>query len=222
MTDIVTNNGPTNAEKIKGLRWSIAENAANAVFVQLTFFGSVFILFLNDLELNKAQIGLILSSFPFFGLIALFIAPQVARFGYKRTFVTFWTIRKFITALLLLTPWVSSEFGTDATLIFVGVVVVGFGLCRAIAMVAYYPWNQEYVPSSMRGRYSAINNLFINISGIISIIVASIVIENVSGMSRFTLLFAIGIAFGLLGAWLMTYVPGGAPVKGEGIEIPWF
>ena len=58
------------------------------------------------------------------GLIALFISPRVARFGYKRTFIWFWTIRKFITALLLLVPWVFSEFGSDVTLLFVGFVVI--------------------------------------------------------------------------------------------------
>ena len=76
---------PTNAEKIRRLPWSIASNTANTVFVQYTFFGSAFILFLNQLELNNSQIGFLLSLFPFFGIVTIFIAPTVARFGYKRT-----------------------------------------------------------------------------------------------------------------------------------------
>ena len=153
MADMAISLEPTNTEKIRGMRWSVAQSAANTVFVQFTYFGSVFILFLNELGLNYSEIGLLLSFFPFFGIIAVFIAPRVARFGYKRTFILFWTIRKFITALLLLVPWVHSEYGAEITLIFVAAIVMGFGLCRAVAEVGYYPWDQEFVPPSMRGRY---------------------------------------------------------------------
>lgn len=209
----ITSDEPTNTEKMRGLRWGVAEVAANTVFVQFTYFGAVFILFLNELELNKAQIGLLLSFFPFFGVVALFVAPRVARFGYKRTFIWFWTIRKFITALLLLVPWVLNEFGPQVTLLFIGLIVMGFGLCRAIAEVGYYPWNQEFVPPSLRGRYSATTNLFSNIVGIISIAIASLVIDRLTGLDRFMLLFGVGVLFGLLGVWFMSHVPGGAPVR---------
>ena len=78
---------PTTVEKLQGLRWANASNAALSVFVQLTFFGSVFVLFLNQLGLSKSQIGFVLSLMPFTGLIALFIAPAVARFGYKLSLI---------------------------------------------------------------------------------------------------------------------------------------
>ncbi|MCC6458768.1 MAG: hypothetical protein IT328_27730, partial [Caldilineaceae bacterium] len=68
---------PTNVEKLRGLPWSIASNAANTVFVQYTFFGSIFVLFLSALGLSKSQMGFLLSLLPFFGLIALFVAPAV-------------------------------------------------------------------------------------------------------------------------------------------------
>ena len=76
-------NEPTTAEKIRKLPWSIGSNSALTVFVQLTFFGSVFVLFLSELKLDKAQIGFLLSLIPFADVLALVIAPTVARFGYK-------------------------------------------------------------------------------------------------------------------------------------------
>jgi MFS family permease len=218
MSDVVMSAELTNAEKIRGLRWSIAQTAANTVFSQLTFFGPAFILFLNELQLSNSQIGLLLSFFPFFGTIALFIAPRVARFGYKRTFVLFWGIRKTITALLLLVPWVLDEFGSQVTLIFVGLIVMGFGLCRAIAEVGYYPWSQEFVPTSMRGRYESVAQLFTNGVGIITIAFASFIIEQLAGLHRFTLLFGIGVVFGYLSLWFTTRVPGGAPTTSTGAE----
>src|SRR5690606_2643083 len=103
------------------------------IFAVLTFFGSAFILFVNEIGASNSQIGFLLSLLPFTGLIALFIAPQVARFGYKRTFVTFFTTRKFITGGLLFVPWVAASYGSEPALTLVAVVVIGFALCRAIA-----------------------------------------------------------------------------------------
>jgi hypothetical protein len=86
---VTVHSEPTTVEKLRGLRWSIASNAANTVFVQFTFFGSIFVLFLNALGLSKTQMGFVLSLVPFFGLIALFVAPATARWGYKRTYLIF-------------------------------------------------------------------------------------------------------------------------------------
>ncbi|MBZ0276560.1 MAG: hypothetical protein K8I60_10465, partial [Anaerolineae bacterium] len=83
----------TNAEKIRKLHWNTAFSGFNTIFALLTFFGPGYVLFLNELGFSKTQIGFLLSFMPFTGLVALFIAPAVARYGYKRTFVTFWGLR---------------------------------------------------------------------------------------------------------------------------------
>ncbi len=160
-----TPNEPTTIEKLRGLRWSIGSNAANTVFVQYTFFGSVFVLFLNELGLGKGQIGFLLSLLPFTGLISIFIAPAVARFGYKRTYVTAWAGRTAIATFMLLTPWVANTYGLDVTLIFISVTVAAFSLVRSIGMTANMPWVQEYVPVTMRGKYTATNNTFASVVG---------------------------------------------------------
>src|SRR3990170_4946687 len=110
---------PTNAEKLRLLPWSVGFFATNAVWFYLTFFGSAFVLFLSELGLNKTQIGSLLSLFPFSGLVALFIAQAVTRWGYKRTFLASYSGRVLFTAFLLLTPWVFSHFGSQATHLYV-------------------------------------------------------------------------------------------------------
>ena len=110
----------TTAEKIRRLPWNIALSATNNVFATFTFFGSAYVLFLNAIGATSSQIGFLLSLLPFSGIIAIFIAPTVARFGYKRTFVLFFGLRKAVTALLLLVPVVlarSGESGTPFSLI---------------------------------------------------------------------------------------------------------
>ncbi|MBZ0302829.1 MAG: MFS transporter [Anaerolineae bacterium] len=213
MTAITPPSGPTTADKMRGLPWSLAANAANSVFAQFTFFGSVFILFLSELSISNTQIGILLSLFPFMGLVALFIAPAVARFGYKRTYITFWGLRKVMTAFLLMVPWVLSQFGPEGAVIFITVITAGFGLCRAIAETGYYPWIQEFVPASIRGKYSATNNVISSLTSMLAVGVASYVLGLALGLNRFMLLFAVGVVFGGLSVWMFSRIPGGAPVR---------
>lgn len=211
-TATLTPNEPTTIEKLRGLRWSIAGDSANTVFVQFTYFGSVFILFLDALGLSKSEIGVLLSFFPFAGLIALVIAPRVARFGYKRTFLTFWSLRTAVTAFLLLTPWVVNRWGEATAVIFVGVIVAAFALCRAAGETGKYPWTQEYVPNHVRGKFSALDNLFTTIVGIMAVATAGFVIERTVGLTGFMLLLGAGVLAGVVAVWAYAYIPGGAPV----------
>lgn len=202
---------PTTIEKLQGIPWSIGTFAANTFFVQFTFFGSVFPLFLAELGLTKGQMGFLFSLMPFLGLIAPFIGPWTTRFGYKRTFMTFFGLRKIFTALLLATPWVQITYGTQVTLIFVSIIVALFAICRSVAETARIPWAQEYVPSAMQGKYTATNNFFTAIAGFGAVGVASYVLGLGMGLNGFMILIAAGIFAGLIGVWCSAFIPGGAP-----------
>jgi HEAT repeat protein/MFS family permease len=215
---IVMSSEPTTVDKLRGLPWSIAGNSFNTVFVQFTYFGSAFILFLSELGLTKSQIGFLLSLFPFSGLIALFIAPWVARFGFKRTFLTFYGLRKVVTAFLLLTPWVFTLYGLQPALLYVSAIVAVFALCRATAETGVYPWIQEYVPNSVRGKYAATNNAATTVVGFMAVAIAGLIIGRSTGLTGFMWLIAVGVIFGLLAVWAFSFVPGGAPAQGDEAE----
>jgi len=202
---------PTTIEKLRGIPWSIATFASNTFFVQFTFFGSVFPLFLSELGLSKGQMGFLFSLMPFLGLIAPFIAPWTARFGYKNTFLTFFGLRKIFTLFLLLTPWVQSQFGSQGTLIFVSVIVACFAVARSISETARIPWAQEYVPSSIQGKYTATNNFFTSLAGFGAVGIASYVLGRSHELSSFMILIAAGVITGLVSVWCSAFIPGGAP-----------
>lgn len=201
----------TTAEKIRRLPWHIALNATNNIFATLTFFGSAFILFVNEIGASNSQIGFLLSLLPFTGLIALFIAPQVARFGYKRTFVTFFTVRKFIMGGLLFVPWVAARFGSEPALTLIAVVVIGFALCRAIAETAMYPWSQEFIPNSIRGKHSALNDMVSRVTSIAATAFAGYMLGTSTDLRRFIIVFAVALVAGVIAAWSSSYLPGGQP-----------
>jgi Na+/melibiose symporter-like transporter len=203
---------PTTVEKLRGLPWSILSNTLNTVFAQFTFFGSVFVLFLSYLQMDKTQIGFLLSLIPFTGLVALFIAPAVARFGYKRTYIVFFGVRKVISAGLLLTPVVAASFGPTGLLIFVTLITGGFALCRSIAETGFYPWHQEYIPNSVRGKYTATNTIYTTLAGLAAVAVAGFVLDRTTGLDGYMLLISVGVGFGLVSVWAASHIPGGAAV----------
>lgn len=200
----------TDVEKIRRMPWMIAGDSLNTGFFLLTFSGSVFILFLNELGLDAGQIGVLLALVPFGGIISPFIAPWVARFGYKRTFITFWGIRKFVFSLMLLTPLVLARFGPQRTFFWVSAIIFTFALCRAIAETGGYPWRKEAIPDSIRGKFTAVNSMSTTITGIVVTVGASYIIDRGAGLSRFMILMAAGITFGLISVWIYAHVPGGA------------
>lgn len=205
----------TNAEKIRRLPWNIALSATNNVFATLTFFGSSFVLFLSALGVSNSQIGFLLALMPFSGIVALFIAPRVARFGYKRTFVTFFGIRKFVSVLLLLVPFVIDHFGASAAVTLVSFIVAGFALCRSISETGLYPWSQEYIPNSVRGKHSAVNDMVARVTGIVAVAFAGYVLSVTSGLDGFMILFAVAFVFGLTSVWSASHLPGGAPSQAK-------
>ena len=200
-------------EKYHALPWSLACNVLSSFFVYWTFVGSIFPLFLSTLGLPKAQIGVLLSLFPFCGLLSLGFAPVAARWGRKRVFLLGYGIRSLVMALLLLLPWLLFHAGYTVAIIFLFAILIVFALLRAMAETAFYPWTLEYMPSTIRGKFTAANTVFSTIAACLALLIASYVIGKGEGLSPYLLLIAIGSALGLLGTAAMWPVQGGAPTQ---------
>lgn len=201
---------PTTVEKLRGLPWSVATNAINSIYAQFTFFGSVFVLYLNSLGLNKTEIGFILALIPFSAVLAPLVAPFTARHGYKRIFVIFYGARKTVTALLLLTPWFYANYGAKGAFWYLVALVGVFAVVRTISETAYFPWVGEFVPNSVRGKYTAMSNIFSALVGFVSVWVAGQILGHFEGVMGFMVLFAAGALSGYLSVWASTFIPGGA------------
>jgi MFS family permease len=205
----------TELEKYRRLPWSLAHIFLNNFFYTWTFGGSIFLLFLDELGLPKDQIGILLSFFPFMGLLALGFGSLVAKWGRKRVFLLGYGIRKPVMASLLFLPWILAYFNRNTALVFLFLVILTVAILRAIAETGFLPWFQEFVPNAVRGKYAAVNNIIYTISSIIALTVASWVIGESMGISGYMLLIGAGAAIGLVGVILMLPVPGGKPIPGK-------
>lgn len=200
-------------EKIRALPWAVGSSVLSSFFGLWTFAGSVFVLFLSALDLPKGRIGVILSLFPFCGLLALGFAPVAARIGRKRVFLACYGSRKFVMALLLAIPWVTVRYGHDVALLFLSGIVIVFAVLRALAETAYYPWSQEFVPNQVRGRYGACTTVASLAASAVALLIASHVLATMTGLQGYLLLIGAGCLLGFLGVVMMSHMPGGRPMQ---------
>ncbi len=198
--------------KIRALPWALLSGKLNSFFSLWTFGGSVFVLFLNELGLPKGRIGVVLSLFPFCGLLALGFAPVAARLGRKRVYLWGYGLRKPVMALLLLLPWVTNRFGSAASIGFLSAVIIVFAVLRSLAETAIYPWMQEFIPNRVRGRFSACSAVTGMIASAVALAIAGRVLDTASGLSGYMWLIGAGTVLGLVGVLLHVKVPGGAPI----------
>ena len=203
----------TTLEKIRKLPWQYVGNSFNVIFWFTAAYGSVFILFLDELGFDKARIGFLVSLLPFCGLLALLVAPLTERFGFKRTFLAFYGIRSIFSGCLIAMPIVLAKYGTDITFYCVGACVLAFACCRAIAETAAFPWGQETIPNSIRGKFSGINNFISMIVSVATVALCGYAVKHWPGINTFTAIIGVGVLASFVGVWCFSFIPGGAPVR---------
>jgi len=201
----------TNVEKMRGLRWAVFFNSTNQIFVYLTFFGPMIVLFFNRLGFSKSEIGNTLGILYITGVFSILLVPFAARIGYKNIFLRFMSARALVVIFMLFAPFVLTRFGDQVVVWYVMAIVGLFAFFRTVSMVGWMPWSQEYVPGAMRGKYTAINSIFTNAFGFLTVVVAGWVVGDGEDMNRFLYLFAASLVFASLTVWGATRVPGGTP-----------
>lgn len=197
----------TDVDRLHYLPWLTAADSLNTGFFLLTFTGSVFILFLNELGMDAGQIGFMLALIPFAGIVAPVTTPWIVRYGYKRTFITFWGLRNFVFSFIFLTPLILARYGEETVFLWVAGVITVFALCRAIAEIGNYPWRKEAVPDAIRGKFIALNSMSTTVTGILVTMIAGYVIDAGAGLSRFMILMVMGVTLGLISVWVYAQVP---------------
>jgi len=201
----------TDEEKLRRLPWALGLTGMGAIFSTLTVFGPFFWLFLSELNLPKTRIGMLFSIMPFCGPLSLLVGSHALRFGVKRVFVIFESLRMIVLGGLLWTPAVTGRWGTEGGFYFIAAILVIFSLLRAVAETASKPWVQEYVPEGVRGRFFGLAQIVSGVLHTAAVALAGWVLGRVGNLRGFVGLMAVGILAGLLECLMALQVPGGAP-----------
>lgn len=232
MTDDLNTSTPTEEittiEKRRGIPFALAFSAGNNIFALLTFFSSIFVLFLSELGFSNTRIGLLLGLIHVTGIFTPFFTPRVEKIGPKKAFLWGEGIRVFFSLTLLLIPWLLNRFGSETLWIVIIVMIGIFALFRTFTLAGWNPWGLEYVPANIRGKYTAMNNIINSVTGFLVITVSGYVLNKNTEMRTFMMIFGVAILFGIATTVLATFVPGGNPIISKqekkkpftGLDIP--
>lgn len=202
----------TTMEKRKALPFALLLSTANNNYARLTFFSSIFVLFLSDLGFSNTRIGFLLGLVHVTGIFTPLFTSTIEKIGPKKAFLIGNITRVTVSAGLLLTPWILNAYGTESFWIFITVMIGIFAIFRTFMLTGWHPWGQEYVPSNIRGKYSAINNIVNSLSGFLTITVTGYVLNKSTEMRTFMMIFGTAIIFAVIAIVAATFVPGGAPI----------
>lgn len=194
--------------KISRLPWALLSAALGSVYGNL---GSVLVLYYDELGLPKTHIGLLNALIFLPGPLALFVAPLAARWGCKRTYLVFYSARKFVFALLAVCPIVLHQAGLVGVMIFTAAVMGTFGVLRIIAETALYPWAYEFVPRRVRGQFSAVNNIVSTVFGLGVIAWMGHFLSDGADLRAYQMLVVLAASFGLLSVLVKMPIGGGDP-----------
>jgi HEAT repeat protein len=81
-------------------------------------------------------------------------------------------------------------------------------------------WQIEYIPRSIWGKYSAVNNTFMSLAGVIAVSIAGYIVSLWTNLTGYMLLFGIALLFGVMAVWSASHIPGGAPLRSESKPKP--
>ncbi len=209
----------TNIEKTRRLKFALMGDASNAVYLNLATAGSVLLLFFEKIGLDKAQMGVLLAAIGFGPMIAPLTSQIGARFGFKRLALSFTLLRVILLAGMVLAPWIAQSYGTATAFAYVAAVLVAFSLCRSTADSMGGPWSTEFIPATIRGRYTAQQMIVSMLCGAGAIFFIGRFLGSESPTSRYVFVFALAIGFGLLPALFYAKVPGGEPQPGAKVSL---
>jgi hypothetical protein len=180
--------------------------------------GTTTVLYLRRLGFEKSQIGFLLGMIPLIGVISPLVAPFTARFGLKRSYITFYGARKFVVASLIAAPLVAQSFGLAATFAFVTVVLLVFSIFRAIGETGVIPWQQEFIPHAMWGKFAAAASIAVALAGMAMSAVAARALDGATDFAPYQMLLAVGAVLGVLHVAAYLGAAGGGPQTAQGSQ----
>ena len=190
------------------LSLSVREGALNTIFA--TLIGGTFLVgFALELGATKTQIGLLAALPPLLNLVQILGSYFVTKVGSsKRVCVVSAALYRlvwlFIAFIPLMMFWTTAEWGAVGILIAFLTVA---SLFASLSGVAWMTWITEMVPESVRGRFFGHRNMVASAVGMVASLVAAQFIDkwqstHTTSSSRlfgFSILFGVGLAFGLWG-----------------------
>jgi MFS family permease len=176
----------------------------NAMFWQS--LGAPMVLFIRQSGGSAFAVGLI-SALPLLLMpITLASSRFVEQYGYRRTAITFWTVRWMISSPIIILALVQTEWlETWRSWLALGVLVL-YHLCRNFGISGWMPWLTSIIPKERRGLYLSRATLFSNLGSILTFLAVGMILGTNPSLSTFAVVFGLGLLGGLISSIFMSRI----------------
>ncbi len=193
---------------LRPFRAGLAFGFFNAVTWQIAL-GTPLVLLAERLGASTLQVGLLFSFVFLMTPVQVFSTTLLPRFGFKRVMLAGWGLR----SLFLIAPIGLALTDLDdpqpwkINLLIVAMFL--FCLLRAVGNAAFVPWLYSILPEKVRGRYFATDQIFSGISGLLTLLTASVLFYLLGESTAFFWQFTLAFAGALLCWWALSRLQDG-------------
>ncbi len=176
--------------------------------------GPAMILLARKIDMPESLVGLMISFMPFTSLLLLYTLPLIVRLGPKRVMLWGWFLRNVIACFVFLLPVALGIGSKRLAWAVLTLSIFGFCVMRAIGAGGWLPWLHEIVPVNVRSAYFSTETSITQLINVaILFLQARLLAVEDPGISRFMLIFGVGIFMGFISLIWMQRIPGGAGMR---------
>lgn len=198
-------------------------SALNALSFQ-PVLGSPMVLYAKSLGATATVLGILAGMMPLLVIAQLPAARFVNRVGYRRFVLSGWSIRVAVIFLIALIPITTSFLDAPTRLVLLLSLLLAFNVSRGVASAAWLPWVTELVPTTLRGRHFARDQVCMNAASVVTFAISGIVLGANGGAGQFSAIFFFAAVTGALSLPFLKRIPDVPPPpepEGGSGRVPW-
>lgn len=180
-------------------------NLCNAIAFQI-MMGAPIILFAKSLGASSTVLGIVAAFTPLMTVMQLPAARFLDRVSYKQFVLSGWGLRTVFIFVVAVVPVLGFLDATSRLAVLLAALFL-FNLLRGISSAGWMPWIAALIPEQGRGRFLALDQLFMYVGSFVSLMASAIVMTGHVDPWEFSVVFLISAAGGSASLWFIKRIP---------------
>lgn len=194
----------------------------NAFSFQIVL-GAPVIVFAKSLGASSTVLGIIASFTPLMTVFQLPAAQHLDRYGYRQFILAGWGSRTFFIFLMAFVPLLGFLDATSKIVVLMAALFF-FNLLRGISSAAWMPWITEIVPENVRGRFLSVDQLFMYVGALLSLIASAMLMAGKVDPWEYCLVFLLSAFSATASLFVLRRIPEVPPSEKKARnsqKVPW-
>ncbi len=197
---------------LKPFRAGLAFGFFNAVSWQIAL-GTPMVLFCERLGASTFEVGLAYAFVFLMTPLQIVATAWLPKFGFKKVMLTGWALRSIFLIIPLAIAIQAPQVGSRTLVLLLIGSVFFFSLFRALGVAAWLPWLYTILPSRIRGRYFATDQIWVGLGGVGILLLCALLFRSFDLYEALRLEYLIAIIGSLLSFIALSRLPNPPPLE---------